>query len=89
MPTIAMFYGILIRLFFKDTDKHHVPHFHAEYQNSVASYSIIDGSVLAGALPPGKHSLVVAWIEIHRDELLADWSLAMAGEKPFPIRGLE
>ncbi len=89
MPAIAMFYGILIRLFYKDTDKHHIPHIHAEYQNAVASYSIIDSAVLAGSLPPGKHSLVVAWIEIHRDELLADWNLAVAGEKPFPIRGLE
>ncbi len=89
MPTISMFYGILIKLFYKDADKHHVPHVHAEYQGAVASYSIIDGTVLAGTIPPGKHALVVAWIEIHRDELLADWTLALDGEKPFPIRGLE
>jgi desulfoferrodoxin (superoxide reductase-like protein) len=89
MPTISMFYGILIRMFFYDTDKHHVPHIHAEYQGQVAVYSIHDGSVLAGELPPQKHKLVVAWIEIHQDDLLADWELAVNGKKPFPIRGLD
>ncbi len=89
MPTISMFYGILIKLFYKDIEKHHSPHIHAEYQDFTAVYSIQDGSVLAGTLPVGKSALVVAWIEIHRDELLADWKLAVEGEKPYPIRGLE
>jgi hypothetical protein len=80
---------ILIRMFFYDTDKHYVPHIHAEYQGQVAVYSILDGAVLAGELPPRKHKLVVAWIEIHQDDLLADWQLAVNGKKPFPIRGLD
>ena len=89
MPTISMFYGILIRLFFRDIEKHHVPHIHAEYQGEVGVYSIIDGSLLTGELPQNKHKLVVAWIEIHRDDLLADWQLAATGKKPFPIKGLD
>ncbi len=89
MPTISMFYGILIRMFFYDTDKHNVPHIHAEYQGQVAVYSILDGAVLAGGLPTKKHKLVVAWIEIHQDDLLADWQLAVNGKKLFPIRGLD
>jgi hypothetical protein len=40
-------------------------------------------------LPSGKHKLVVAWIEIHREDLLADWELAVKGKKPFPIKGLD
>jgi hypothetical protein len=44
---------------------------------------------LAGELPAKKHKLVVAWIEIHQDDLLADWQLAISGKKPFPIRGLD
>jgi hypothetical protein len=44
---------------------------------------------LAGTLPPKKHKLVVAWIEIHQEDLLADWELAVNGKKPFPIRGLD
>ncbi|MBD3421784.1 MAG: DUF4160 domain-containing protein [Chitinivibrionales bacterium] len=44
---------------------------------------------LAGSLPANKHKLVVAWIEIHQDELIADWELAVAGEEPFRIAPLQ
>lgn len=84
-----MFYGILIRMFFYDTDKHNLPHIHAEYQGDVAVYAISDGKLLAGNLPNKKHKLIVAWIEIHHEDLLADWKLAVNGKKPFPIRGLD
>lgn len=89
MPTISLFYGILIRMFFRDVEKHHMPHIHAEYQGQVAVYSIPDGTLLAGGLPAGKHKLVIAWIEIHQEDLLADWELAVNGKKPFPIKGLD
>lgn len=89
MPTISMFYGILIRMFFHDTGKHHSPHIHAEYQGEVGVYAIKDGQLLSGNLPSKKHKLVVAWIEIHHDDLSADWVLAVNGKKPFPIRGLD
>jgi hypothetical protein len=89
MPTISMFYGLLIRMFFRDTEKHHTPHLHADYQGQVAVYSILDGSLLAGELPLNKHKLVVAWIEIHQEDLLADWNLAVNGQKLFPIKGLD
>lgn len=89
MPTISMFYGILIRMFFYDIEKHKKPHIHAEYQGEVAVYSIPDGEVLAGKLPRNKDKLVVAWIEIHQDNLLANWQLAVKGKKPFKIRGLD
>jgi hypothetical protein len=84
-----MFYGILIRMFFYDTGKHNLPHIHAEYQGKVGVYSIKDGELLSGNLPSKKHKLVVAWIEIHHDNLQADWELAINGKKPFPIRGLD
>jgi len=89
LPTISMFYGLLIRMFFRDNERHHMPHIHADYQGQVAVYSILDGMVLAGELPPSKHKLVVAWIEIHREDLFANWSLAVNGQKPFPIKGLD
>jgi hypothetical protein len=54
-----------------------------------AVYSISDGVLLAGSLPPNKHKLVVAWIEIHQEDLLADWNLAVNGKQPFPIKGLD
>ena len=42
-----------------------------------------------GRLPTNKHKLVIAWIEIHQEDLLADWDLAVNGETPFPIKGLD
>jgi Domain of unknown function (DUF4160) len=78
MPTISLFYGILIRMFFYDTNKHHVPHIHAEFNGETAVYAIEDGQQLAGQLPNKKHKLVVA-----------DWQLAVTGKHPLPIRGLD
>ena len=88
MPTISMFYGIVIYLYFFDNERHKLPHIHARYQGEGASFSIADGSVLAGAIPVSKTKLVQAWIEIHRDALMADWELAVNGEAPFAIEPL-
>jgi hypothetical protein len=89
MPTISFFYGILIRMFFRDTDKHHLPHIHADYQGNLAVFAIETGELLSGGLPRKQTRLVEAWIEIHKDELLANWRLASNGEKIFPIKGLD
>jgi hypothetical protein len=85
MPTISMFYGILIMMYFYDNKKHSRPHIHAEYGEQVASIAIDDGEVLSGSLPPSKMKLVQAWIEIHKEDLMADWKLAVAGEPVFKI----
>ena len=89
MPTISLFYGILIKMFFMDSDRHHKPHIHAEYQGDVAVYSIDDGKLLAGKIPPKKQKLVIAWLEIHKEDLLADWQLSVNGKSPLPIKGLD
>ena len=89
MPAISMFFGIIIRMFYRDNQQHHLPHIHAEYQGEVAVFAIEDGNILDGSLPTPKRKLVEAWMEIHRDELLADWQLAVEGETVFKIKGLE
>lgn len=53
MPILSMFYGIIIRMYFFDDKQHHLPHLHAEYAANRAVFSIGDGEVSAGALPPG------------------------------------
>jgi hypothetical protein len=85
MPTISMFYGILVVMYYEDTGRHHKPHIHVRYQGKKAAISIEDGTVLAGDFPAKQLRMVLAWIEIHRDELLADWELAVSGEEPFRI----
>lgn len=85
MPSISMFYGIVIYLYFYDDERHKQPHIHAKFQSDEASFSIPDGVVLAGSIPPAKAKLVQAWIEIHRESLMADWELAVSGQTPFQI----
>ena len=89
MPTISMFYGIIIRMYFFDNQQHHSPHIHVHYQDNEAIIDIAKGSVLEGEIPNNKLKLVLAWIEIHRDELLADWELAINGEPVFKIDPLK
>jgi len=88
LPTISMFYGILILMYFYDNKKHDAPHIHAEYGEFEASIAIEDGSLLNGNLPGSKMRLVQAWIEIHREDLLANWKLAVKGESVFKIEPL-
>ena len=88
MPVLSMFYGIVVRMYFFDDRQHHVPHLHAEYSGKRAVFGIEGGEVLAGEFPPGKARLVQAWVEIHREELLADWELAVNGEEVFKIEPL-
>ena len=89
MPTISMFYGILVFLYFGDDDHHHTPHLHARYQNDKVSIDIVSGKVLAGQFPEAKLRMLRVWMDIHREELLADWEVAKSGDTPFRIRPLE
>lgn len=89
MPTISMFYGILAAILFEDNARHNLPHIPVRYSGSKASIAIEDGRILAGSIPPKQLKMVQAWIEIHKDELFADWELAVAGEHPYPIAPLQ
>ena len=88
MPTISMFFGIIIRMYFSPGE-HNPPHIHAYYQDDRAIIDICSCEVSDGKLPPKQTKLVLAWAEIHKDELLADWELAQNGELPFPIEPLK
>jgi len=89
MPVISMFYGIIIQLFFFDNDRHNKPHIHARYAEFKAAIDIQTTEVLDGEIPTRQLRLIQAWIEIHRDELLADWTLAVEGNTPFKIEPLK
>ena len=88
MPIISMFYGIIIWMFLIDNQHHNSPHIHAKYAEFEASINIDNGEILAGELPRKQLRLVQAWIELHRDELTADWELAANGENPYKIAPL-
>lgn len=89
MPTISMFYGILVLMFFRDDSRHHLPHIHVRYQGDEATVAIEGGNVIEGNLPPKQFKMVQAWIEIHKEELMVDWELAVNGDEPFRIAPLQ
>ena len=85
MAIISMFYGIIISMYYLDNKRHHTPHIHVKYQSHEAVISIPDGKLLEGEIPQNKMKLVQAWIEIHHEDLMADWELAISGENVFKI----
>lgn len=74
MPIISKFYGIIIRMY--NNGEHNPPHFHAEYQGYKASFNM-EGEILNGEMPKSQLKLISAWAELHRKELIDNWSLAM------------
>ena len=75
MPTISLFYGVVIRMYNRE---HGPPHFHAYYAEHDAAIVIETLEVLEGSLPRRALSLVLEWASQHRAELAEDWRLAMA-----------
>jgi hypothetical protein len=88
MPTISMFYGIVVRMYFAPGE-HNPPHFHVYYNECKASVDIRSCEIIEGNLPPKQRKLVLAWAELHQAELIADWSLVMNGENPLQIQPLQ
>lgn len=88
MPTLSMFFGILIRMYRELNSRHNIPHFHAVYGEHEAVFDF-DGNVIEGNFPKKQKNLVVAWVEIHRDELEANWKLLCENEPFFKIDPLK
>ena len=84
MPTISLFYGITVRMYWKDTDRHKEPHIHAYYSGYEAVFDF-NGNVLSGEFPIKQTALIKAWILLHEEDLNADWQLALYGEETFRI----
>ena len=89
MPVISMFYGLIIAMYYLDTKQHNLPHIHVKYSGMEAVYEIPNGRILEGSLPANKEKLVLAWIEIHQEDLMANWELAVTGNKVFRIDPLK
>ena len=73
MPTISLFFGIAVRMYYRD---HPPPHFHAYYQDHEARIAIDNLEVISGYLPRRALALVVEWAELHYQELQANWTSA-------------
>jgi len=76
MPVISVFFGIVIRMFYRE---HGVPHFHVEYQGQQATFTF-DGKLLAGTISSRTASRLVAeWAAAHGPELEANWARIKLG----------
>lgn len=86
MPVISVFFGIVIRMFYRE---HGVPHFHAEHQGQQATFTF-DGELLAGGIRSRTaRRLIKEWATAHRTELDANWKRIEAGEPLERIAPLE
>ncbi len=70
MPVVARFYGILIKMYFKE---HGVPHFHAIYGEYNGVYKVQTLEMIEGDLPPRAQKLVREWAQLYKSELQAIW----------------
>ena len=78
MPEISRFFGIIIRMYY---DEHNPPHFHAEYQEHKAVFDL-DGNMTHGDLGSRTaRKLVRDWVDLHVDEIVQNWELAMHGKE--------
>lgn len=88
MPVLSTFFGIIVRMYREVGGKHNVPHIHAEYSGEEIALAL-DGTVLEGSIPKNKLKLLEAWMEIHREDLEANWKLLTDGEQFFRIDPLK
>ncbi len=85
MPEISRFFGIIIRMYVEIGTSHNRPHFHAYYDEYVATYAIDRVELIAGQLPQRHQRFVEAWAEMHLEELLQDWNRLQTGKPAFKI----
>lgn len=63
--------------------------FHVYYNEYKASVDIRMCEIIDGNLPRRQQKLVLAWVELHQEELMADLNLIMNVENPFKIQLLQ
>jgi len=85
MPTISIFYGIVVRMFYNE---HAPPHFHVEYGDCKAVFNIQTLELMAGGFPPRALVLVSDWARLHQAELLENWELCRRHIEPKEIEPL-
>lgn len=88
MPTISVFFGIIVTMYREIGGKHNRPHLHAEYQGEEVVVAL-DGEVLEGRIPRNRMKLLDAWMEIHKEDLEANWKLLSEGREFFKIDPLK
>ena len=81
MPEIARFYGIVIKMYFKQAD-HNPPHFHAISGDCMGAFDIQTGKMIEGDLPKRAIKMVQEWATKYRSELMTIWETQKFIELP-------
>jgi len=89
MNVVSMFYGLIVSMMYSPDSELKVPHVYVLFQDKQAIITLPDGIMLSGQLPEGKVKLIVAWIEIHKDSLIANWQLMVINKAPYSIEPLK
>ncbi len=85
---LSLFYGIVIRMK-RNPKSTSQPHIHADFQGSTARITLNPIEITQNNLPTKQGRLVLAWVEIHQADLLANWDLVNQGQLPVLIDGLK
>ena len=85
MPTISVFYGIVIQIYWLD---HPPPHFHALYAEHEALIDMETLEIIQGGMPRRALALVLEWAQEHRAELKENWELCTRRQPPRKIAPL-
>ena len=88
IASTKFFYGIIVRMYREQGGRHNLPHIHAEFSGEEIVIAL-NGTILEGEIPRGKLKLLEAWMEIHQEELQANWTLLSNGEQFFRIEPLK
>ena len=86
MPTIAIFYGMIITMYWED---HPPPHYHVRYKDHRAVVAIETGLLLRGTLPSGAKRTLEEWTHRHRAELMANWARVGQNVPLWPVQGAD
>ena len=86
MPIISMFFGIIIRMYYKEHDP---GHFHAEHQSQQGKFNFA-GEMVVGNIQSGTAlRLIREWAGLHQAELHANWEHMKKGQPLNRIAPLE
>jgi hypothetical protein len=72
MPEISRFYGLVIKMFFKQSE-HNPPHIHVLYGEYMGSINIENSELIEGDLPHKAMSMAKEWTEKYKSELMDIW----------------
>ena len=81
MPIISRFYGIIIKMYFQQSE-HNPPHFHALYGEYIGAIDIRTADMIEGDLPKRALKMVQEWVSQHEQELMNMWKTQEFTELP-------